>query len=887
MKLKDRSPASTAFLGRLFALERLAALAVAAAGLGATLALGVILGQRLEESGQSAALRPVFQSDFAVNVVDPAIMALKSLAVDRENVPANFARGVLGGTPKYRLSIDIKQEDYQKLSRKRDEALALGVLLSGPDDWRPAKVTWNGNRARVKLRLKGDWPDHYRTDKWSLRVRVRGDNTLDGMKSFSIQHPATRNYLTEWVAMEALRREGVLTPRYDFVDVTINGNHKGIYALEQHFDKQLIEHNRAREGPIVKFNEDLLWQEYLSLGTWYQDYGAEESSAIDGWAADTAHGSAFERAVGLLEGFRRGAYATSKVFDVDRLAMFFAMRDLTGSPAVPWENLRFYYNPVTSRLEPIAYDNGVEVDYVLDRLFCYDGGISDKETGEGDPLTRRFFSDPAFLASYVKALEHLSEPAWLERLLTDLEPSLRQHLAVLERDYPYVSWSSSFLRRNQAFLRAALAPEKALHAYHEATSGEDLVLDVANIQSLPLEVLGVSVDRGATLPPLAPLVLGPKRVGQTPLHSQLRVRCGAGGPPPIAELQVRYRILGSSSPPLQTAVFPWSPWSEGLRSGDWLLSPSPLREFPFLVVDEGQSTIRLKPGRHTLGRALVIPAGRRVLAGPGVTLDLRHGAKIVSYSPLDWHGDEEAPVVIESTDGTGQGLVVLRAGADSRLARVRFVNLDAPAEHGYQLTGSVTFYESPVEMQNVVFQHSRSEDALNVIRSRLHLARVAFVDTDRDAFDGDFVEGRIEDSSFTRCGNDAVDISGSVLRLDSVRMSEIGDKGLSVGEDSHAVARRLHVSGAEIAVAAKDLSTVELEDSELVDGGVGFTVFRKKPEFGEATIRARRVVTRNLVDLYLVEKGSRLTLDGKEVPAVLEKVESMLYGARFGRASRR
>lgn len=110
----------------------------------------------------------------------------------------------------------------------------------------------------MKLRLKGDWTDHLGGDKWSFRIKVRGDDTLLGMKVFSIQDPETKNYVNEWLFHRALEREEIISPRYDFVDVTINGKHKGIFALEEHFEKQLIEHNQYRAGPILRMNEDLL-----------------------------------------------------------------------------------------------------------------------------------------------------------------------------------------------------------------------------------------------------------------------------------------------------------------------------------------------------------------------------------------------------------------------------------------------------------------------------------------------------------------------------------------------------------------------------------------------------------------------------------------------------
>ena len=70
------------------------------------------------------------------------------------------------------------------------------------------------------------------------------------MKQFSLHHPRTRNWLFEWLGHRILRREGTLALRYRFVDVTLNGKHLGIYALEEHFEKRLIEHNRRREGPM-------------------------------------------------------------------------------------------------------------------------------------------------------------------------------------------------------------------------------------------------------------------------------------------------------------------------------------------------------------------------------------------------------------------------------------------------------------------------------------------------------------------------------------------------------------------------------------------------------------------------------------------------------------
>ena len=80
------------------------------------------------------------------------------------------------------------------------------------------------------------------------------------MVTFSVQNPYTRDFLSEWVYHQWLDKEGVLTPRYEFIELKINGISKGLYAYEEHFEKQIVEYNSLREGPIMKFDEEGLWE---------------------------------------------------------------------------------------------------------------------------------------------------------------------------------------------------------------------------------------------------------------------------------------------------------------------------------------------------------------------------------------------------------------------------------------------------------------------------------------------------------------------------------------------------------------------------------------------------------------------------------------------------
>ena len=873
---------------RLWSIQAGVVLALVVGLLVGTLCIGIIVGVRLQKNGNAAHIRFLTHSGAAMNFIYPLMRSVRE-SLKGENVLLNVWKGMTAGEVD-RLVIDIEHLDYQKLAQTREQALKLGVLFTESSDYVPATITTGNESVRVKLRLKGDLPDHFDTDKWSLRIVVRGEQTLLGMKRFSIQRPETRNYLTEWLFLEALRREGVLALRYRFVDVTINGVHKGIYALEEHFDKLLIEKGGQRQGPILKFDEDLHWREYLA-GSSLEEYGSFSSSPIVGYSREVGHGSEYERAVSLLEAFRLGRLQTTEVFDSRKLAMFLAIREVSGAMGTQWMNLRLYYNPVSSKLEPIGFDCEASEHTPIDQLFCYDGGTMIKRDWyaqrSDDPL-KLIFRDRDFFPFYVNALGRVSEPDYLDELYASLGDEVEKQWGVLYREYPYLALSDEVFRRNQEVIRSALAPKNAIHAYHDETGDGRVKIKVSNIQSFPVEIVGMKLMDGRVLPPIEPTILGSKRHKRPveyvtvsfPVQDTLAEP--AVGPENLA---IQYRLLGSDLVRTRT-VYPWSYLLESVAKGDWIKGPSNLDGVPFLSVHRDKKTIVLRPGKHVVGETLVLPAGYTVVARAGVDLDLRQGAKIISHSSLDFRGTEDTPVRIHSSDSSGQGILVLGAKEQSTVRHVEFDNLGALAEHGWKVPGAVTFYESPVDLEDVRFRKCRAEDALNIMRSAFRMVRVTFLDSQSDAFDGDFVKGRISQCAFLRCGNDAIDLSGSVVEVAAVRMDEIGDKALSAGEGSEMTVRDLRIEHAELGITSKDLSSIVGSDIVISDSRVAICVFQKKPEFGPASVDVRGLTQSGVQRAHLVEEGSSLTVNGRRVGFTHESVDELLDGAVYGKRSK-
>ncbi len=163
------------------------------------------------------------------------------------------------------ISIDFKS--WEKIKHERQNALvnAKGFAREFADNsggYVKAYIEYKSSRIPIKMRLKGDTRDHIKDPrKWSFRIKTRKGKAFKGMRKFSIQHPLTRGYVYEALFHKVMHDLGVISLRYDFIDVSINGESIGVMALEEHFTKEMLEYNERKEGIILKFTDKNMWDE--------------------------------------------------------------------------------------------------------------------------------------------------------------------------------------------------------------------------------------------------------------------------------------------------------------------------------------------------------------------------------------------------------------------------------------------------------------------------------------------------------------------------------------------------------------------------------------------------------------------------------------------------
>lgn len=352
------------------------------------------------------------------------------------------------------LQIAFSEADWRTIVNARNRAMEAGMIVQDEADIVSVGVTLGDESATGKARLKGDWTDHIDTDKWSLRFEL--DRPIRGMRRFSIQHPKTRGLVMEWMVTQTALREGVLSPRSDYVQVTINGADKGIFYLEEHFSKELLESQARREGPIVRFDEQAMWDTWLQHGfhktgeltreMWpatsfqYADVnGFGEATLLKNSSLNARLQRALEQArdlqrlalkewtdqplsrmqaMTMLEG-----KTVEDLFVVDKLGKWLAIYTLFGGAhGLAWHQYRFYHDPVLDRLEPIVFDTGA--------TFL----SNPNELAMSCDDARWFRTSDVVMAAAYEQLGRITSPEWTAELSAALGPRLRTIDAAIKKD---------------------------------------------------------------------------------------------------------------------------------------------------------------------------------------------------------------------------------------------------------------------------------------------------------------------------------------------------------------------------------------------------------------------------------------------------------------------
>jgi len=786
--------------------------------------------------------------------------------------------------PDVENSVEILLSDsaYNKLEAYRNKALENGVIDKSLKLYVKGYIRYKGKDTPIKLRLKGDWVDHLKTDKWSFRIKVTGNNAFLGLKSFSIQSPHTRSFLHEWFMHQLYLREGVLTTRYEFIPVIINGKHMGVYAMEEHFDKHLVEAKSKREGPILKFNEEGVWETRIGDPSSYHSLPYFAAAEVIPFKKNRTMKNPvlkkhFKTAQNLLLRFKAFDENIDEIFDLDKLAKFYALTDLANTDhALIWHNLRFYYNPVSRKVEPIAYDCYPEKVEMSANQPIY-GYSKDKQLfPDFNYIHYHLFNNASFKALYISYLKKFSKNDYLNTVFNELDSSLTSIGNILSHEYPNSKFNKDFYYKNIKAIQQTL-PEfvnsdvkyelqdypfedfnysktyyyntglKAYSSPFQDSSTNTVQLRNYHSSSVTIIGYGIKQNKDSIISLGADLTIKQQN-SKSQVHSLAL---------PKQTKTIFFIANNNMHDTLHMSISKWA-FNKNLIDKVERVETTSISSSPLIDVNGISKLYVLKAGKHIFSEDLIVPKGWSFIIEKGCEINLINNAAIISYSPIHAEGSKSENILIHSTDSTGQGVSIIDNYGNSLLQNVVFRNLNTLTKYGWYLTGAVTFYQSNVVIESCTFESNFCEDAVNLVQSNFTFSNSIVQDTYSDGFDSDFCTGTITNSKFKNTGNDCIDLSGSSVEITGCDILNSGDKGISGGENSHLKVKTTNINGAKVAIASKDLSSIKVHSIAVQNVDFGYVIFQKKPEFGPAKVIVTNTNETVIKNKNLIDTGSLL-----------------------------
>lgn len=765
---------------------------------------------------------------------------------------------VLSDDPNKKLDFIVDGKNLDKLKQKRIGAYKRGNLISSKDDLVPAKIKVGGTEVDADIRLKGDLLDHLNGRKWSFRIHAKDGSAWNGMKVFSVHNSKSRDHLSEWVFHKMLEDEDVLTTKYDFIEVALNGESLGVYAYEEHFLKQLLQWQNRTEGPILKISEDAHWEyagRKFGKHLAYYESAQIEPFDKDAMKKSNAYAAAFEKGQNLLNGFMHGNLSVSEVFNVDRLAKYLAIQDVCNAwHSFNYTNLRFYFNAQSGKLEPIGFDGFTSDGLKYNKDLYITGSQVNSLTNEQVTphkfvyqFHKKIFTNLEFAELYNQNLDRLSSAGYLDAFKNKHETALRERVLFVQKGYTDYRFDWNTFFDNAKDIQEVIAPasEISLKAFRE---GKEVLLRSYHL--LPLEVLGFGGDK-MTIKTNSRILLESYDKTKSVLEKRITLPSGVK--------RIFVRTLGTERV-VSFPIFRWSAPNEVNAAA--LKLKENANQFSMLV-DSPEAYI-IPKGNHTLSKSLVVKS-KPLFIQAGANIDLKNGASIIVLHSVQALANKDNPIVIGSSNRTGQGLVLSNTKEESDFKSCTFDNLQSSKQGSIYTSGGLNISESKVKFERCVFSQSKAKDALSFNRSEYELNDCVILDASGDGIDANFSTGIIENLTVQNVGKDAVEISGGYCRMSSSKISNTSSAAFNVNQHGTAELMAVEIQDCAEGIKSVDLSDVTLSSSKLKNVNTGVLAFRKNDEMGGGTIRIFGLTQENVTKRNVQDQHSEIYLDRQKL----------------------
>lgn len=270
------------------------------------------------------------------------------------------------------MKVSIDNETLNHVEKRRKKILKTyfktGLQNIKQETYYDSFTEYKNYKAASKFKLFGMNTDHYHKNKPSFRVKFKGGRFF-AKKKINLLSPKTRSFQMDHIYNQTYKNKfgGIGIDQIPIV-LCINNKSKGVYFMEDFFDKYLIEKNKKKESFIFEsgFNDKLQGSAVvLQLPTEDSYFKINTLPKGKKWKnlskqiIDLFHNNNPNELFSMIDAEKLNAVIGLCLFAQDHHPLL----DI---------NLHWYYNPVNNKLEPLireSYIHKIPIDYSIDTIW--------------------------------------------------------------------------------------------------------------------------------------------------------------------------------------------------------------------------------------------------------------------------------------------------------------------------------------------------------------------------------------------------------------------------------------------------------------------------------------------------------------------------------------
>lgn len=712
------------------------------------------------------------------------------------------------------INLIIKQKDWDHLIDYKNKILkdGYGYMLNNEKKWFKAKVQINNSKIyNAEIRLKGDQvEDHLIGDKL-FSLRIKGDYFKElNLKRFSLHKTLSRGDMGEKLLLDELRNNEIISPKYELIKFSVNNKYQGNMALEGAIDESVIKNSGYQISSIFSLDESILFEErridrkfHNILEERYTNYDLMINLPIIDIIkpSNTKIKSLSKIGFYKLNKFYKDEYLKlDQIFDYKKFAIWSSILWIWNSEHGTIDhNLKLYFNPITLKFEPIAFDNHIQLEinqknqsYILNKL------IEDEEFIKELKLFLNIYEQRIYSKDFIENLktkitkiENKSEKDLFNFNFNQLYEKIKINLMKLKENHLILAkqnFDFKFKSNPGKNFKKSLYPVKIYMSENENITQ----IEVYNFINSRVELNITSKQN--------------KFIKKIPYNFFLKNNKFDYYSIELKDIDLSDAKFIIEYPDLNI---------EKKVKPNLISTINNLREFDF---------------KNKINEYFIVDKGN--LIPKNKILFIKNNLNIPSFYNLKIEKDlhlivENSLLIIDANINSNDNLKITFKG--NSFSGISLLNNDVKLnnliiEDQRNLISSEisvlnkTFdtYNSNISINKAIVINSQAEDAINFYKSNVVINSLSIQDSKNDALDCDNSNISIKRLFITNSGNDALDFDSCFINFDYTDIQKSKDKAISIGGSTKAEFNYIRLDRNNIDIANKDNSNTIIKKLKIL-----------------------------------------------------------------------